>query len=154
MSQRWPRQSATAAIGTLLPGTRPGAPRLGTAGTTARSRQFLGRPQRRFFVPTCRGAVTPSAAAVKAGRRSVELANAKVPYQGLSGAVACSTRLRKGTTVIHTRISAVYSTCGGPNLPSCANPNLPIGTYHTVVNWPTRTPHIPEPGRLYISVVR
>ena len=33
---------------------------------------FFVRPQDRFFVPTCRGAVTPSAAAVKDGRRSVE----------------------------------------------------------------------------------
>ena len=85
---------------------------------------------------------------------SIELANAKVPYQGLSGAVACSTKLRRGTTVFQAPITAVYSSCGGPGLPSCANPNLPVGTYHTVVNWPTGTPHIPEPGRLYISVVR
>ena len=71
---------------------------------------------------------------------SVELANAKVPYQGLSGAVACSTKFRVGSTVIHTQVSAVYSSCGGLGLPSCANPDLPVGAYHTVVNWPTGTP--------------
>jgi hypothetical protein len=85
---------------------------------------------------------------------SVELANAKVPYQGLSGAVACSTQLRVGSTVIHAPITAVYSACGGQGQPSCSNPDLPVGTYHTVVNWPTGNPHIPEPGRLYINVIR
>jgi len=30
---------------------------------------FLVRPEDRFFVPTCRGAVTPRTAAVKEGRR-------------------------------------------------------------------------------------
>jgi len=85
---------------------------------------------------------------------SIGLANAKVPYQGLSGAVACSTKFRVGSTVIHTPITAVYSSCGGQGLPSCANPGLPVGKYHTVVNWPTGTPHIPQPGRLYITVVR
>lgn len=84
----------------------------------------------------------------------IELASAKVPYQDLSGWVACSTTLRRGTTVFHAQIIAAYSSCGGPGPPSCANPNLPVGTYHTVVIWPSGTPHIPEPGRLYISVVR
>jgi hypothetical protein len=84
----------------------------------------------------------------------VELANTKVPYQGVSGLVACRTPFRRGTTVIHAQIMAVYSSCPGPGVPSCANPKLPAGTYHTVVNWPSGTPHIPEPGRLYISVVR
>lgn len=85
---------------------------------------------------------------------SIGLANAKVPYQGVSGAVACSTKLRVGKTVIHTTVTAVYSSCGGQGLPSCANPGLPVGKYHTVVNWPTGTPHVPQPGRLYITVVR
>jgi Ni/Co efflux regulator RcnB len=84
---------------------------------------------------------------------SVELANAKVPYRGLSGAAACSTKFRAGSTVIHTQVTAVYSSCGGPGQPSCANPDLPVGTYHTVVQWPTGPAHIPEPGRLYIRVV-
>lgn len=84
----------------------------------------------------------------------IELANAKVSYQSLSGLVACSTTLRRGTTVIHAQIIAAYTACGGPGQPSCANPNLPVGTYHTAVIWPSGTPHIPEPGRLYISVVR
>jgi hypothetical protein len=85
---------------------------------------------------------------------SVELANAEVPYQGLSGAVACSTKLHVGSTVIHAPITAVYSACGGQGQPSCATSDLPMGTYHTVVNWPTGSPHIPEPGRLYINVVQ
>lgn len=85
---------------------------------------------------------------------SVGLANAKVPYVGFSGLVACSTKFRVGSTVIHTPITAVYSTCGGEGEPSCAHPDLPVGEYHTVVNWPTGTPHIAQPGRLYITVVR
>ena len=78
----------------------------------------------------------------------VVLVNAKVPYQDLSGDVACSTPLRRGTTVIHTQINAIYSATT-----TAMNPDLPIGTYHTVVNWPTGPAHIPEPGRLYIRVV-
>ena len=85
---------------------------------------------------------------------SVGLANAKVPYQGLSGAVACPTKFRVGNTVIHTPITAAYSTCGGAGQQGCTHPDLPVGKYHTVVNWPTGTPHIPQPGRLYITVVR
>ena len=85
---------------------------------------------------------------------SVELANAKVPYQGLSGAVACSTKFRVGNTVIHVPVTAAYSACGGRGQQACTNPDLPVGKYHTVVTWPTGTPHIPQPGRLYISVVR
>jgi hypothetical protein len=46
---------------------------------------FFVRPQDRFFVPTCRGAVTPGAAAVKAGRRSVERANAGLGRPRLDG---------------------------------------------------------------------
>ena len=78
----------------------------------------------------------------------VVLVNAKVPYQDLSGDVACSTTLRRGTTVIHTQINAIYSAST-----TAMNPDLPVGTYHTVVNWPTGPAHIPEPGRLYIRVV-
>jgi hypothetical protein len=82
----------------------------------------------------------------------IGLANAKVHYQGLSGEVACSTKFRVGITIIHTQVTAVYSSCAGQ--PSCANPGLPVGTYHTVVNWPTGPAHIPQPGQLYIHVVR
>jgi hypothetical protein len=78
----------------------------------------------------------------------VILVNAKVRYQDLSGAVACSTTLRRGTTVIHTQIIAVR-----PTTTRAMNPDLPVGTYHTVVNWPTGPAHIPKPGRLYIGVV-
>ena len=85
---------------------------------------------------------------------SVKLANAKVPYQGLSGAVACSTKFRVGNTVIHVPVTAAYSACGGRGQQACTNPDLPVGKYHTVVNWPTGTQHIPQPGRLYITVVR
>ena len=85
---------------------------------------------------------------------SISLVNAKVPYSGFNGAVACSTTFRVGRTVIHTQVVAVYSSCGGQGQPSCGNPNLPVGAYHTVVNWPTGAPHIPRPGRLYIAVVR
>lgn len=77
----------------------------------------------------------------------VELANAKDPYQGLSGDVACSTTLRRGTTIIHTQINATYAATT-----TAVNPHLPVGTYHTVVNWPTGPAHIPQPGRLYIMV--
>jgi len=85
---------------------------------------------------------------------SISLVNAKVPYLGINGGVACSTKFRVGRTVIHSQVVAVYSSCGGPGQPSCGNPNLPVGTYHTVVNWPTGAPQIPQPGRLYITVVR
>lgn len=85
---------------------------------------------------------------------SVVLANAKVPYEGLSGAVACSTVFHEGSTVFRAPITAVYPVCGGPGQPSCANPDLPAGKYHTVVNWPSGPPRIPKPGQLTIHVVR
>ena len=47
---------------------------------------FLVRPQDRFFVPTCAGAMTPRADAVKAGRRSVDVANAGLDRPRLDGA--------------------------------------------------------------------
>jgi hypothetical protein len=78
----------------------------------------------------------------------VVLVNARVPYQDLSGAVACSTTLRRGTTVINTQINAIHAATT-----RAMNPDLPVGTYHTVVNWPIGPAHIPEPGRLYIRVV-
>ena len=78
----------------------------------------------------------------------VVLVNAKVPDQNMSGAVACTTQLRKGTTVIHTQINAIY-----PSTIKATNPDLPVGMYHTVVNWPTGPAHIPRPGRLYIKVI-
>ena len=58
---------------------------------------FFVRPQDRFFVPTCRGAVTPSAAAVKDGRRSVERANAGLGRPRLDGGEHGVTLWRVGT---------------------------------------------------------
>jgi len=78
----------------------------------------------------------------------VDLVNSKVPHQNVSGLVACSTSLRIGTTVIHTQINAIYSATT-----RAMSPDLPVGTYHTAVNWPKGPAHIPKPGRLYISVV-
>jgi hypothetical protein len=61
---------------------------------------FFVRPQDRFFVPTCRGAVTPGAAAVKAGRRSVERANAGLGRPRLDGGEHGVTLGRVGTATV------------------------------------------------------
>src|ERR1022692_4477925 len=63
---------------------------------------------------------------------TIGLANAKYHYQGLSGAVGCSTTLRKGANVFHEWVTAEYT-----STTRAMNPDLPVGTYHTVVNWPT-----------------
>src|ERR1700681_4661531 len=44
---------------------------------------FLVRPRGRFFVPTCAGAMTPRAGAVKAGRRSTRVV--RFPHLSLGG---------------------------------------------------------------------
>ena len=61
---------------------------------------FLVRPQDRFFVPTCAGAMTPRAGAFKAGRRSVDAANAGLDRPRLDDAEHGVMLGRVGTAAI------------------------------------------------------
>jgi hypothetical protein len=61
---------------------------------------FLVRPQDRFFVPTCAGAMTPRAGAVKAGRRSWGVACSGLRRPRLDGAEHGVMLGRVGTAAI------------------------------------------------------
>ena len=61
---------------------------------------FLVRPQDRFFVPTCAGAMTPRAGAVKAGRRSWGVAGSGLDRPRLDGAEHGVMLGRVGTAAI------------------------------------------------------
>lgn len=88
---------------------------------------------------------------------TVGIGNAKVPYAPINGDVACSTRLHVGSNVFHERIYATYMSCGGgQGSPKCdpSIPNLPVGVYGTVVDWPAGIPFIAKPGSLTIWVTK
>ena len=91
------------------------------------------------------------------GTFTVGIGNAKVPYAPINGDVACSTRLHVGSNVFHERIYATYMSCGGgQGSPKCdpSIPKLPVGVYHTVVDWPAGIPFIAKPGSLTVWVTK
>ena len=72
----------------------------------------------------------------------VGLAKLGTPYSPISGAVACWTVLRPGTTILHRTIYAAIATGG----------DLPAGRYHTVIEWAGTPRQLPHPGPLYVTV--
>jgi hypothetical protein len=86
----------------------------------------------------------------------VGIGNAQVPFNPISGAIGCSTRLEPGRNVFRESISTDYQGCGGAGVPSCGSPPiidpLPVGTYETSIDW-QQVPHVvPYPGTLTITL--
>lgn len=84
------------------------------------------------------------------GVYGIKIENARIPEHPITGLVGCSSTLRPGRNVFHKRIRAIYESCSENN-PPCPAP-LPAGVYHTVLNWPTFSAHVPKPGVLTITV--
>ena len=81
----------------------------------------------------------------------MDLENRQIPQGIFTGAVACSRTVHPGRNVFHREISTDYNTCGGNAGRPCPAP-LPAGIYHTVINWPRFSAHVPKPGTLTIRL--
>jgi len=90
----------------------------------------------------------------RTGTFSMGIGNSEAPYSPVDGAVYCSTSLHPGSNVFHGRIKATYMSCPGASKMKCGPslPDLPIGVYHTAVQWPVGAPMIAKPGSLTIWV--
>jgi hypothetical protein len=89
----------------------------------------------------------------------IGIANAKVQYEPISGAVGCWTDFHTGTNVFHEFIAASYNWCGGQGGPKWGKnptvaPKLPTGHFHTVVEWFGTPSSMPKPGILSVSVAK
>ena len=91
------------------------------------------------------------------GTFKVGIGNARVPFSPFDGFETCSTKLHVGSNSFHERIYATYMSCGGgPGSPKCGAtpPKLPVGVYHTEVDWPLGIPFIAKPGSLTVWVTK
>jgi len=86
----------------------------------------------------------------------VGIGNARIPFNPVSGAIGCSTRLEPGRNVFSESISTDYQGCGGQGVPPCGSPpiirSLPAGAYQTSIVW-QQVPHVvPHPAPLAITL--
>jgi hypothetical protein len=86
----------------------------------------------------------------------VGIGNAGIPFNPLSGAIGCSTRLGPRRNVFRESISTDYQGCGGAGVPPCGSPPiirpLPAGPYQTSIVW-EQVPHaVPRPAPLAITL--
>jgi hypothetical protein len=86
----------------------------------------------------------------------VGIGSARVPFNPLSGAIGCFTRLEPGRNVFRESILTDYLGCGGSGVPPCGSPPiidpLPVGTYQTSIDW-EQVPHVvPHPAPLTIML--
>ncbi len=87
------------------------------------------------------------------GVYGINLESSRIPNGPVTGAVACTSTLRPGHHVFRKRISTDYETCGGATDRACPAP-LPVGVYHTVMNWPRFSAPVPTPGDLTIRLTQ
>lgn len=86
----------------------------------------------------------------------VGIGSAGIPFNPVSGAIGCFTRLGPGRNVFGESISTDYQGCGGAGVPPCGSPPiirpLPAGTYQTSIVW-EQVPHaVPHPAPLAITL--
>jgi hypothetical protein len=88
----------------------------------------------------------------------VGIGNDAIPFNPVSGAIGCSTRLHPGINVIKETLSTSYQGCGGSGVPPCGSPpiirSLPTGSYHTEIEWQGAPSQLPHPPGISITLTK